>query len=168
MEEIEFSEFAAHVDPATGVMRQPVKNMLPVEFYHNAVDNKDHIRVYVSKNSIPDWVVDESHKQRWPDQWRAYETESDQFAGQTRLEDVPWVDGVVVAKLRTAGIRTLEGLAEANDNTISHLGIRDDRFRDRAIVEVTERETAKQAATIQAENEQLNKRIAALEAAAKK
>lgn len=111
---------------------------LYVEFYKNPSDGLDHIKMMIpgDKTFMPDYIADERYQRRFPRQWEAYKTQKDQFEGQTRLEELAWVDPATRNHYNSFGIFTLEGLAQISDGNLSNLGPEARTFRERAQSEV--------------------------------
>ena len=106
----------------------------------------------------------EAHKVRFPVPWGIFTGEVDEFAGQTRLETVRWIDPGRVIELRKNDIHTVEKLAAVSDGALSQLGIMDlRRFRDKAIEYVKRTVKPAEADALRAENAELKERIAAQE-----
>ena len=107
---------------------------LYVEFYHNAVEDRDFIRMKIPGDQYfePDVLVEEEHKMRFPEQWKAYRKGEDQIAGQTRIDDIPWIDNSLKNRLKTANVYTLEALSEVSDGNIQNIGLNGSALRDRA------------------------------------
>ena len=117
---------------------------LQVTFYRCAQDGKDHCKVQVpgDKHLVVDDVAEDRHKTRFAREWAIYRQELDEFAGQTRVETVAWIDPATVAELKHAGIHTVEQLASVSDATISTagmIGLLDLRRQARSHVEAKRR-----------------------------
>ena len=140
-----------------------------VRFYRNQVDDLDHVEIRYpgDKLNAPDFKAEDMHKLRWPEQWKAYEEGSDQFEGQTIIEDVPWIDPALHEHLRSLGIPTLEMLAAATDLNIGTIGMGGRKMRDRAKDEVEAKQKAAGFDGQQVEIDALKARLAALEGGAK-
>ena len=109
------------------------------EFYLNAVDGLHHLRVEYPHDEtfIADDVVTEIHKLRYPDMWVAYENNSDQLAGMTRLREVPWIDEAARKEFERCRVHTLEQMAELTDPAMSIIKLASVRdLKSRAAVEV--------------------------------
>ena len=91
------------------------------EFYLNAVDGLHHLRVEYPHDEtfIADDVVTELHKLRYPDMWAAYDNDTDQLAGMTRLRDVAWIDEAARKEFEKCRVHTLEQMAELTDPAMS-------------------------------------------------
>lgn len=111
---------------------------LYVEFYKNPTDGMDHIKMMIpgDKTFMPDYIADERYQRRFPRQWEAYKSQKDQFDGETRLEEIAWIDPATRTHYNSFGIFTVEGLASVSDGNLSNLGAEARKFRERAAAEV--------------------------------
>ena len=91
------------------------------EFYLNAVDGLDHLRVEYPHDEtfVADDVVTELHKIKYPEMWAAYHSGADQLAGMTRLRDVAWIDEAARKEFERCHVHTLEQMAELTDPAMS-------------------------------------------------
>ena len=96
-----------------------------VEFYKNAVDGKDHVRIIIPGDRLtqPDHEATPYYQQRFRQQWRVYKGELDQFHGQTRIETVAWIDPGMIRDLKRAEIHTVELMASMGDGAIEGTGM---------------------------------------------
>ena len=109
---------------------------LHVRFYRSPIDDLDHVEIMIpgDERLAPDFIVNESHKQRFPRQWAAYAGDGDAFAGQTRIETVNWIDPANINELKMRQIHTVEMLAAMTDDAVAAsgmLGIHN--FRQKAV-----------------------------------
>lgn len=88
-------------------------------------------------NNIDDFV-NESHKQRFPQQWARYvnsNKEGEQLIG-TPLAEWPLISRTVAEELKYLGFRTVESIAEASDSQLESIGMKagmqPHTFRERA------------------------------------
>lgn len=72
------------------------------------------------RNNIIDQPVNESYKQRFPQQWARFKAGEDGVIG-TRLEQWPLITKALVEELRYFGFRTVEHIAEAKDDVLSKM-----------------------------------------------
>lgn len=109
----------------------------------------------------PTEKVNEEHKQRWPEAWKAF-VEGEEMALNGRpLEEWPMLNKAMVKELKFLGFRTVEDLAEMTEIAIQRIGpgARNIKMAAQAFVE-----DAKAVAPIRAqqeENERLKSQIAA-------
>ena len=91
------------------------------EFYKCPVDGHDHLRVQYPHDEtfIADDTVTEIHKLRYPDMWEAYQNDTDQLAGMTRLREVSWIDEAARKEFERCRVHTLEQMAELTDPAMS-------------------------------------------------
>ncbi|MCY4608807.1 MAG: hypothetical protein OXD40_09455 [bacterium] len=92
---------------------------------------------------IPRFIVEDTHpdvRLLYPQEWQAYQDGTDQLAGHTRLEDVPWLDPAMKDNLRLRGVLSLEQMATITDNNVliigKEVGPQLLQWRDRAREEV--------------------------------
>ena len=70
---------------------------------------------------------------RFPRQWKIYDGQLEEFAGQTRIETVAWIDPGTVGEMKYNRIHTVEQLANMSDSSMDQanmLFLR--KFRERA------------------------------------
>lgn len=109
--------------------------------------------------------VHELHKQRWPQQWAAYQLGLEQVVSGTPLIELFPGNPEVVAELKAANIHTIEGLLACPDSAataskVPFLG----EWKKRAKVYGDRMFKANGVAELEAQNKALLERLAALEA----
>ena len=127
---------------------------LGVEFYRNAVTDKDHVRIWIpgDKWFQPDYEATEQYQNRFSQQWAAYLAGQEQTAGQTRIEDVTWLDEAMRNALKHVQVHTVEQLANVQDGLLGELGMGARKLRDRARTHV---ETAEKAQAFDSQNAEI-------------
>lgn len=137
---------------------------LYVRFYSNAIDGKDHVELRYPGDKLeqPDFLVEEDHKLRWPQQWEAYSNETDQLDGQTRIEDAPWIDSALYPEFRHLNIHTVEHLAAVSDAHVNKLGPGGLAMREKAQAHVERDKKASGFDDQQARIASLEKKLAEL------
>ena len=87
------------------------------EFYKCPVDGLDHLRIQYPHDPtfVADDTVTELHKLRYPDMWAAFNNDTDQLAGKTRLRDVSWIDEAARKEFERCRVLTLEQMAKLAD-----------------------------------------------------
>ena len=108
------------MDTETDYIRQGAGGEF-AEFYKCPIDGLHHLRVQYPHDEtfIADDVVTEIHKLRYPGMWDAYENNTDQLAGMTRLREVPWIDEAARKEFERCRVHTLEQMAELTDPALS-------------------------------------------------
>lgn len=136
-----------------------------VEFYKDARTGEDFIHMIAPGDKMTDWrqPVRETHKQRFPAQWEAYQNQKDQFAGQTRLEEVAWLDEATNHQLRAVGVFTLEQLAAVSDGNLANIGHGATHLRERARKEVDDKRKVEEFEKKDAETQELREQLLALQ-----
>ena len=130
------------------------------EFYKCPVDGLDHLRVQYPHDEtfVADEAVTEIHKLRYPDMWDAYQNDTDQMAGMTRLREVPWIDEAARKEFERCRVHTLEQMAGLTDPAISVIKLASVRdLKRRAGVEV---DGKRRLAELDAAEERVSKRKA--------
>ena len=91
------------------------------EFYKCPVDGLHHLRIQYPHDEtfVADDTVTEIHKLRYPDMWEAYENNTDQLAGMTRLREVSWIDEAARKEFERCRVHTLEQMAGLTDPAMS-------------------------------------------------
>lgn len=110
-------------------------------------------------------VVNEMHKQRWPQQWAQYQAGQAQMVAGIPLAELFPVNPEVIAQLKTVNVFTVEGLVAVPDSAGSNVPFLTEwKNRARAYIERTSK--AAGFAELEAQNKALMDRLAALEAKA--
>ena len=141
---------------------------LHVEFYLNPVDGLDHIKIMIpgDKNFMPDVLADERYQRRFQRQWKIYKGELSEFAGQTRLETVAWIDPGNVRELKYWHVHTVEQLAGVTDGAISSSGVMGlTQLREKAQSHLEEHAKTSAFDEVKNENAALKERLEKLEEA---
>lgn len=137
-----------------------------VRFYYNKIHEGDFVKINVPGDNKTEWdmPVKEEHKKRWPDKWRAYEAEQNQFEGEVTLEASELFNESKVEMYRNFNIRTVDQLAKLNDafQTQIGMGTRDDVRKAKSYL-VSLAEKAKEQHLLQ-ELQARDDRLALLEA----
>lgn len=134
---------------------------LYVEFYKNPTDGLDHVKMMIpgDKTFMPDYIADERYQRRFARQWEAYKTQKDQFEGETRLEELAWIDPATRTHYNSLGVFTLEGLSSVADGMLSNLGPEARKFRERAMAEIDQHRKAAAYEKTEAEKAEMQGQI---------
>ena len=130
---------------------------LNVRFYKSTITDKDHIRIEFpgDDRAVIDRCVREGDKIRFSEHWDAYQG-GGKFEGQTRLEEVNWLNDGHRAALGRKGVATIEQLAGLSDEALQTKGMYGMlRFRQKAVDYVASK-------TAKTENEELRSEMAAM------
>lgn len=98
---------------------------LLVRFYFNKINEKHYVRINVPGDNKTEWdmPVTDEHRKRWPDKWRAYESEQNQFEGEVLLEASELFDDGKVEMYKSFNIHTIDQLAKLNDAFQTKIGM---------------------------------------------
>lgn len=125
-----------------------------------------------SRLSVYDQPATDEDVQRFPRQWAAFQANKDQSVVGTPLSVLFPQSPATCENLMRAGVRTVEMLAEANDNALQELGMGARSFQDKAKTYLAQAEKGKDFHGLSDRLEQLelktkekDDRIAALESA---
>lgn len=140
---------------------------LIVEFFKDPVDEKDYVKVSVPGERSSEYVFLATegrppYTERFAAQWDAYKNAESQYAGQTLLRDVPWLNDAMRAHLATFRIMTVEQLASVNDTGLQSLGGNVRRLREKAIQAVQMKHANAEGSALLAKIEALTEEIAHL------
>lgn len=93
-------------------------------FFRDDVANRDMVQVdMVGEHSNIIRKVRPADVEAWPLEWKAYRDKTpDPVVEGTPLTDVPGVDRVFAGKLRFAGVRVAEELADLTDGQCNNIG----------------------------------------------
>lgn len=145
-----------------------------VRIYECELDGLLHVEVKApgDDTTVYDEVLNDGHIRRWPKFYENFISGKDMYEGQTRIEEVGWLSENTRYMLLGKGVPTLELLAAVTDTNIEALGMGSRRLRDRARQELEKKAKTEVALTeveaLQKQNEELQARLAKLEAAASK
>ena len=155
--------------PENGQWMEPDKadDALNVRFYKNAVTDEDHIEIQNpgDERTVHDTTVTDWYKMRFRRQWENYKSSLDNFAGQTRLETVNWIDPGMCKDMVRFGIHTVEQLSQMPDSAISQtnmIGLM--AFREKALKHLESQHKSSEYDELKATNADLMERLEALEA----
>ena len=141
-----------------------------VRFYVSPIDDQEHIEVkfpgdkYTTLDEVLVGPVRDQYLAKYHAEYDAYLRGEDSIAGQTKLENVPWIDEATVHMVKSANVFTVENLANVSDAALKALGPAGLKLRDKAILHVAEQEELREVEQVRAHNEELERRLAALEA----
>ena len=108
--------------------------------------------------------VDDTHRQRWPQEYTAFKAGQEQPLIGTALKEWPVLNRAMVEELHFLQIRTVEELANLSDIQVQRIGMGGQMLRQRARAYLDEAEHEALLTKTTAENDVLRSRIAALEA----
>lgn len=144
-------------------------NGLFVQFYKKG--GKDFVKIVIPGDSTTEYdqPVKQTHKDRWPDLWRKYESGMQQEMTGTPIKELGLDEGQILA-LNGRHVYTVETLAGLSESSISGLGLGTRGLVEQAkafLAQRTDRDTlnqyAKTVVDLQAVNKDLYAKIAALE-----
>ena len=113
--------------------------MIP-EFYECPITGEERVKIMYPGDQLrePHFVASLEYQVRFPVEWRAFKEQTDQFEGQTRIENVAWIDPASHNAFKALHIHTVEALANVDDTNIGNIGIMNARkLRERAEEHVT-------------------------------
>lgn len=108
-------------------------------------------------------IVNQSHRDRWPEQYEAFKRGEEMAHEGTPLEQWPILNRAQVLELKALGIFTVEQCADLSDTAMQRIPIAGQRIRDRARAYIDEAEKTAFVEKLNRENEALSSRIASLE-----
>ena len=115
-----------------------VDNVIPVfhsELMQNQVkseeqgkpvfEGKDFVQMLIpgNRNEIPDVLVKDEHKRRWPKQYDAFKANKEAPVEGTPIDEWPVITRLRAAELKTFHIFTVEQLAEVSDANLTKIGM---------------------------------------------
>ena len=155
--------------PRTGQLMEAMEgdDKLVVRFYEYMTPEgaEDHIEITIPGDltSKPDRVVTDMDKVRFAKAWNAYRGNDDQFAGQTRIDTMAWIDIAMQWNLKRVNIYTVEGLAGLPDSAINAVQIAGlSNLRTRAQEFLSEKKDTAQNDKLRSELETLRAEFAAM------
>ena len=91
----------------------------------NVFDQVPYVEIIIpgDKNTRPTVQVNDSHKQRWPEQWAAFEKLGFVPREGTPLEEWPGCNRAQVEEWKQLGVHTVQELAGMADHLIERLGM---------------------------------------------
>ena len=127
----------------------PMMGRMIPEFYECAITGEERVKIMYPGDQLrePHFMASLEYQVRFPVEWRAFKEQTDQFEGQTRIENVAWIDPASHNAFKALHIHTVEALANVDDTNIGNLGIMGARkLRERA-VKSTSRPSARRRTT---------------------
>lgn len=106
--------------------------------------------------------ADESHKQRFPNQWMQYQNKQKQTPDGTPIDELSTATAAERATCRALSVLTIEGLANFSDAALHRLGPGGHALKRKATAFLESREGASYATALQEEVQQLRAQIADL------
>lgn len=103
--------------------------------------------------------VDDSHKQRWPEQYAAFKRGEEEPLNGLPLKQCPLFTSAQVATMKALNIHTVEALAELNDSAIGRLGMGARAWVAKAKAYIKEGEKTAGVTKLAAENQLLRDEI---------
>lgn len=138
-------------------LRDPEDTAIPQFFYKEVqnpkkteeagrpiFDMRPYVRITIPGDQfhIPVVMVNDNHKNRWPEAWRRFNEEGEEeFVEGTPLGAWPLLNKAQVAELKALNIPTVEALADLNDKYLK-MGLRDLRDQARAFIEASSGDSA--------------------------
>ena len=154
--------------PENGQWMEPDKadESLNVRFYENPLSGEEHIEIQSpgDDKTVHDTPVNDWYKARFRQKWENYQAQRDNYAGQTRLETVNWIDPGMCKDMAKSGLHTVEQLAGISDGSISQtnmIGLMS--FREKAIKHLEDLKKSSEYDELKDQNAMLLRRLEALE-----
>lgn len=110
---------------------------------------------------IPDFEVEEQHKEAYPEQWDRYQRGQSQIEG-TPITSLPFMEHAAANILIQNKVLTAEQLAAVSDNAIAQIGPGVRKMRDMAIAYLDTSRGGAENARLKSEIEELREQVAAL------
>ncbi len=101
---------------------------------HPVFDDVEKVEIIIpgQNQSIAHAIVNEGHRQRWPQQYAAFKAGLTPAHDGSPLEEWPPLSPAQVANLKALNIHTVEQLAGVSDGDLSRLGMGSRELRDKA------------------------------------
>ena len=145
----------------------PLMGRMIPEFYECAITGEERVKIMYPGDQLrePHFMASLEYQIRFPVEWRAFKEQTDQFEGQTRIENVAWIDPASHNAFKALHIHTVEALANVDDTNIGNLGIMGARkLRERAVEHVTTQRKAADHDNLQAQIDALKAELAGTKA----
>lgn len=88
-------------------------------------EDREYVEILIAgdKSTVHCPPVNDEHRHRWPEQYRAFKAELETPLEGTPIEQWPAMSASQVAELKALHILTVEALAELPDNGVKNLGM---------------------------------------------
>ena len=106
--------------------------------------------------------VTDEHRERWPEQYRAFKAGHDAVLNGTPLEEWPILNKAMIAELKHLQIRTVEELPGLSDVAVQGIGMGGQMLRDRARGWLDEAQAEAFTSKMVHENDLLRSEVASL------
>ena len=116
--------------------KPPAMGRMIPEFYECPISGETRVKIMYPGDQLrePHFMASLEYQVRFPVEWRAFKEQTDQFEGQTRIENATWIDPASHNAFKALHIHTVEALANVDDVNIGGLGIMGARkLRERAV-----------------------------------
>ena len=149
-------------------MSETKKVKTACEFYKHPLTGEHHIKFLIPGDPTfaPDFLADEHYQNKYPEQWDRYIKNEDQLEGQTRLNEVAWIDEAARNVLHGLSVQTIEQLANVPDGRLGAIGMGARDLRNKAVQHVKDAEDLVKFRQAMAATEQAKPKARAARAAA--
>lgn len=113
--------------------------------------------------NIPVEVVNDSHRQRWPEQYKAFKAGNEMSTTGTPLEQWPILKPAQVRELKALNLFTVEHVRDMSDHTIQRIPMGGRRLKAQAEAYLDDAEHQALLSKTIADNEKKDQRISELE-----
>jgi hypothetical protein len=134
---------------------------------HPVFSEVEFVKIIIpgSRNERPIFRVNENHKKRWPEQYKAFKDGVEYKGDGMPLIEWPQLTKTMVVTLNAIGIESVEELAEANEEGLRKLGgmYLDMKYKAQDFLK-NETASSREIKKLESQNLDLEKRIKELEA----
>lgn len=124
---------------------------------------KDEERVEVifpgNQFNKPVFKVTQEHKDRWPDEYKAFKSGQEMALNGTPLEQWPLLKRAQVLEMKAIGFRTVEEIAAMSDLAVQRIGMGGLRMKQLAEAYLEDAASQKVVSQATAENEKLKQQV---------
>lgn len=126
--------------------------------------DEERVEIILPGNPLtkPVHVVTDVHRQRWPEEYKAFKSGMEMAVDGTPLEQWPILRRSQVMELKAINFVTVEQVARADDNAIQRMGLGGRRLRELAIGYLDDAAAGAFATKLAAENDAKDAQISSL------
>ena len=117
-----------------GALERQGDDSLIVQFFTHALTGEDRIRIQApgDRLKVLESPATEDYRNRFPQQYEAFKRRESQYAGQTMVSDMPWIDEATQFHLASFRVVTVEQLSMLPDSSVEKMGLGVRKLRERA------------------------------------
>ena len=117
-----------------GALDRQGDDSLIVEFFTDTISGEEYVRMQApgDRLKVYEAPANDHDRQRFPQQYEAFRRRESQYAGQTMLSDMPWINNATRFHLASFKVVTVEQLSMLPESSVEKMGLGVRKLRERA------------------------------------